>query len=90
MPFKALAEIPSANWIWCPWRGSNSRPSVYKTAALPLSYKGARAILPARPRRARRAPRFPPGENWKIADTEPDGRNRGWPFFPMSATCGGG
>ena len=27
---------------WCRWRGSNSRPSVYKTAALPLCYTGSR------------------------------------------------
>ena len=25
---------------WCRWRDSNSRPSVYKTAALPLCYTG--------------------------------------------------
>lgn len=28
--------------VWCRWRGSNSRPSVYKTAALPLCYTGSR------------------------------------------------
>jgi hypothetical protein len=27
---------------WCRWRGSNSRPSVYKTAALPLRYTAFR------------------------------------------------
>jgi hypothetical protein len=26
--------------IWCRRRGLNSRPTVYKTAALPLSYAG--------------------------------------------------
>ena len=43
---------------WCRQRGLNPRPSVYKTAALPLSYAGSgRAIAAARPdgqgRRAR-------------------------------------
>ena len=35
---------------WCRQRGLNSRPSVYKTAALPLSYAGCRikALAPKR------------------------------------------
>lgn len=32
-------ELPSRG-EWCPRQGLNPRPSVYKTAALPLSYKG--------------------------------------------------
>src|SRR6188474_393126 len=38
---------------WCRWRGSNSRPSVYKTAALPLCYTGARYFCDPRWRKAR-------------------------------------
>ena len=34
---------------WCRQRGLNSRPSVYKTAALPLSYAGPREQLSAPP-----------------------------------------
>jgi hypothetical protein len=30
------------NVKWCWWRGLNSRPSVYKTAALPLCYTSKR------------------------------------------------
>ena len=30
---------------WCPQRGLNSRPSVYKTAALPLCYMGVILVL---------------------------------------------
>ena len=30
--------------VWCRWRESNSRPSVYKTAALPLCYTGVRHL----------------------------------------------
>ncbi len=33
---------------WCRRRGLNSRPSVYKTAALPLCYAGSGAAVPVR------------------------------------------
>jgi hypothetical protein len=35
--------------IWSRRSGSNRQPAVYKTAALPLSYIGARGRVPARP-----------------------------------------
>lgn len=37
--------------IGCPWRDSNSRHAVPKTAALPLSYKGMTVVINIRKRR---------------------------------------
>jgi hypothetical protein len=36
-------KLGNAEKVWCRQRGLNSRPSVYKTAALPLCYAGDRA-----------------------------------------------
>src|ERR1044071_5255740 len=50
--------VSGVGWLgsWCRWRGSNSRPSVYKTAALPLCYTGfgRDGIIARRPASLRR------------------------------------
>lgn len=55
---KAPRHSPSN---WCQQRGSNPRPSVYKTAALPLSYTGySRPVFVHRERQATNRCRAPP------------------------------
>jgi hypothetical protein len=49
-PDVTLVEFVVMNFalnLWCRWRDLNSRPWLYESPALPLSYSGANSVYPA-------------------------------------------
>ena len=78
---------------WCRQRGLNSRPSVYKTAALPLSYAGHaifHQILRFAPGGNPRGERLAPHENFcyncrRVWNYPPADKGVGMKFCPSNA-----